>query len=222
MVGIELCLPRQRCRKGSQTDLARADSDVRPCVASESSRPQSVRCARRSAKRIGLSPPVACNALKVHAAKNLSPPARARLSLPPSRPVTEGCLYSIFRCRAGSGGRGMTWCRRCNTKARRSKPRLIPARLPRAEGPDGRYGRRPVRGRQPECLALNGGELRPFNRVQRDERSTTGDSAEQAFKHRARDALGLADLRNIGLRQASMSRGAEARGSEHFLFAHSA
>ena len=55
---------------------------------------------------------------------------------------------------------------------------------------------------------------------------TTGEGAEQAYKHRARDALGLADLRHAlpiartraegehtGLRQASMSRGVEARGS---------
>jgi hypothetical protein len=32
----------------------------------------------------------------------------------------------------------------------------------------------------------------------------------------------LADLRLYGLRHASMSRGVEARGSEHFKFAHSA
>jgi hypothetical protein len=54
----------------------------------------------------------------------------------------------------------------------------------------------------------------------------TGVGAEQAYKHRARDALGWADLRftrrsaqarrRAGLRQASMSRGVEARGSEHF------
>ena len=46
---------------------------------------------------------------------------------------------------------------------------------------------------------------------------TTGGAAEQTFKHRARDALGLADLRKFGLRQASMSRGVEARGSVRTL-----
>ena len=47
-----------------------------------------------------------------------------------------------------------------------------------------------------------------------DERTTTGDRAEQTFKHRARDALGLADLRFNGLQHASMLRGVEVRGSE--------
>jgi hypothetical protein len=54
---------------------------------------------------------------------------------------------------------------------------------------------------------------------------STGGAAEQAFKHRARDALGLGGLAacplkarkseggKYGLRQASMSRGVEARGS---------
>ena len=36
--------------------------------------------------------------------------------------VTEGCLISILRHETGSGGRGMTWWRRCSTTARRSKP----------------------------------------------------------------------------------------------------
>ena len=51
-----------------------------------------------------------------------------------------------------------------------------------------------------------------------------GTALEQAYKHRARDALDLADLRlarrssrsegaTHGLRHASMSRGVEARGS---------
>ena len=35
------------------------------------------------------------------------------------------------------------------------------------------------------------------------------------IKHRARDALGLADLRFNGLQHASMLRGVEVRGSEH-------
>ena len=47
-----------------------------------------------------------------------------------------------------------------------------------------------------------------------DERTTTGDHAEQAFKHRARDALDLADLRLFGLQHASMLRGVEVRGSD--------
>src|SRR5579885_718639 len=38
--------------------------------------------------------------------------------------------------------------------------------------------------------------MAPEDGVERDERTTTGDTAEQTSKHRARDALGLADLRN--------------------------
>ena len=36
--------------------------------------------------------------------------------------VTEGCLISVSRRGAGSGGRGIPSCRRCGTKSRRSKP----------------------------------------------------------------------------------------------------
>jgi hypothetical protein len=46
--------------------------------------------------------------------------------------------------------------------------------------------------------------------------STTEDGVEQTYKHRARDAMETADLRLYGFRQASMSRGVEVRGSEHF------
>jgi uncharacterized RmlC-like cupin family protein len=50
-------------------------------------------------------------------------PARSRaLILPASCLVTEGCLYSIFRRGAGSGGRAMTFRWRCGEAARRSKP----------------------------------------------------------------------------------------------------
>ena len=49
-------------------------------------------------------------------------------------PNTEGCLYSIFRCGAGSGGRGGV------SEMRHHQPpggpsRFVPARLPRATGP---------------------------------------------------------------------------------------
>ena len=40
-----------------------------------------------------------------------------------------------------------------------------------------------------------------------------GIARSKPNKHRARDALGLADLRFYGFRQASMSRGVEVRGS---------
>ena len=70
---------------------------------------------------------------------------------------------------------------------------------------------------QPSSQGHIGGGSRPHDGVVNvTNGSTTEDLAEQAYKHRARDALGLADLRQYGLRQASMSRGVEARGSEHF------
>src|SRR5512147_2409169 len=63
-------------------------------------------------------------------------------------------------------------------------------------------------------------------RADANEKRPPGNAWEQTYKHRARDALGLADLRHAlliartrakgeaqGLRQASMSRGVEARGS---------
>ena len=69
----------------------------------------------------------------------------------------------------------------------------------------------------PSARALNGGVSRPGKRVQRDERTTTGGDAEQTYKHRARDAEEMADLRQYGFRQASMSRGVEVRGSSGTL-----
>jgi hypothetical protein len=134
----------------------------------------------------------------------------------------EGRLISVSRCGAGSGGRGMAFRWRCGEAARRSKPRSARPVRRRVEGPDGRYGRRLVRSFQPECLVLNGRRQR-----KRLNGRLPGTFAEQTYKHRARDALGLADLwlcssrasqeapAGTGLRQASMSRGVEARGSEH-------
>src|SRR5690242_5102909 len=51
---------------------------------------------------------------------------------------------------------------------------------------------------------------------------STGGGAEQASEHRARDALGFGGLAvylpkgGYGLQHASMLRGVEVRGSEHF------
>ncbi len=45
--------------------------------------------------------------------------------------------------------------------------------------------------------------------------STTGDGAEQTLQTPRAGRLGFGGLAVIGLRQASMSRGVEARGSEH-------
>ena len=120
-------------------------------------------------------------------------------------PRTEGCLISIFRHGAGSGGRGMTFRWRCGEAARRSKPRAL-----RPAHAAGRQAvvRRPCR----KARRLKNG-------------SPPGALRSKPNKHRARDALGLADLRHArrrkrrrepDLRKASMSRGVEARGSEHF------
>jgi hypothetical protein len=75
---------------------------------------------------------------------------KPRLLILLSRPIPKGCLYSIFRCGAGSGGRGIRSHRRCGARARRSKPRSSRRVRRRAEGPDGRCGRRFVRNLRPE------------------------------------------------------------------------
>ena len=103
-----------------------------------------------------------------------------------------------------------------------------PARLLRARDPAGdrclaglgqkRAG--PVR------VPLGGHVAVKPQRADANEKRPPGLAWEQTYKHRARDALGLADLRHAlpiartrargehtGLRQASMSRGVEARGS---------
>jgi hypothetical protein len=131
-------------------------------------------------------------------------------------PRTEGCLISVSRRGAGSGGRGMT----CIGDAVQG-PAVQAASSRRANraspGPTGggsRHGQK--------CWAPFGPtavDRRPSNsrgeagRLKRDVHRGRGGAN---LKHRARDALGWADLRLYGLRQASMSRGVEARGSEHF------
>src|SRR5512147_1826664 len=122
----------------------------------------------------------------------------------------------------------MTLHRRCDVRARRSKPQAILSAPAARPGPRWR-----------PCLAGLGqkraGPVRvPFGghvavtpqRADANEKRPPGNAWEQTYKHRARDALGLADLRHAlliaqtrakgeaqGLRQASMSRGVEARGS---------
>jgi len=92
----------------------------------------------------------------------------------------------------------MTLRWRCGEAARRSKPRNVPARpLPRAASGG-------------EASFSNGGRLKW---------KSTGGAAEQASKHRARDAKVRRTCGNTGFRHASASRGVEARGSEHFEFA---
>jgi hypothetical protein len=111
-----------------------------------------------------------------------------------SRLVTEGCLISIFRRGAGSGGRGMTFRWRCGEAARRSKPRAL----------------RPAHAAGRQAVVW-----RPCRKARRLKNgSPPGALRSKPHKHRARDALGLADLRHYRFRQASMSRGVEARGSD--------
>ncbi len=131
--------------------------------------------------------------------------------------VTEGCLYSIFRHETGSGGRGMT----CASEMRAHGPAVeaadVPARQPRATGPRDGRGRRPVTGRWPSDLGLKrwlGGLPIRKERQGCLKGKTTGGAAEQTYqtpragRHRTWRTCGT-----TGLRQASMSRGVEARGS---------
>jgi len=129
-------------------------------------------------------------------------------------------LISVSRRGAGSGGRDMTLHRRCDAKGPAVQAAMVPAR-----------GRRAPRA----LMATPGPRQRGTGKAW----SSTvvwafspliarlpGISRSRPTKHRARDAEGLADLRFAlpiartsvrgeaqGLRQASMSRGVEARGS---------
>ena len=113
-----------------------------------------------------------------------------------SRPVTEGRLISVSRRGAGSGGRDMTLHRRCGAgpggPSRASSG--VPIRTPGAVT----AARRTVLPSQ-ECRRMpgpkDGGvvtqQVSP-SRGGADHRGGCGAS----LKHRARDALGLADLRH--------------------------
>ena len=88
-------------------------------------------------------------------------------------PVPKGCLISVSRRGAGSGGRGMP----CSGDALRKGPAVQAAKHPgarstSAEGPDGHTGT-PVRGAPDVCLVLNGSVGLPTNRT------AAGDLAEQ-------------------------------------------
>jgi hypothetical protein len=111
--------------------------------------------------------------------------------------VTEGCLYSIFRCGAGSGGRGVPpQRRRCGAwgPAAQVASSRRASRAPRgpvmAEAGNRSQVRRPDLGskaveRQPANSKGEAGCLKG---------KSTGGDAEQAYKHRARDALGFGGL----------------------------
>src|SRR4051794_8557828 len=109
-----------------------------------------------------------------------------------SRPIPKGCLCSIFRCGAGSGGRGIRSHRRCGESARRFKPqtfrRVTPAPRPLTAARPDSCQKKPAEG-----LGLNGG-----GQVIREdtlaEWAITGDICGADLKHRARDAIGLGGL----------------------------
>lgn len=114
--------------------------------------------------------------------------------------VTEGCLISVSRRGAGSGGRGMTLRRRCDGAARA------------VQAASSRRASRAPRCYLPEQRWIGGPTIRKERWVAWKVTSTGGET-EQTSKDRARDAIETADLRLFGLRQASMSRGV-ARGSD--------
>ena len=130
-----------------------------------------------------------------------------------SRPRCRGCLISVFQTRGGERWPGTAGVG--DAAPVPAQPRMIPACRSRTPRPL-TAGRPVVQSACPpvECPGFNGGESRTGSSGLRDERPTTGGRCGASLKHRARDALGLADLRHQQtLRQASMSRGVEARGS---------
>ena len=92
--------------------------------------------------------------------------------------------------------------------------RMVPARRLRVTGRDDRQVSA-SHASQPFSPQAVGRCWTPRNgkRGRRLKSLPTGGHAEQAYKHRARDAGETADLRFITTRQASVPRGAEARGS---------
>ena len=107
-------------------------------------------------------------------------------------------MISTPDAEAGSGGRlGALEMRRRFPLPAVQAAQVLACLAARREPTDGRW---PVfvlsEDAGPSAWALNGGVSRPHNGVQRDERTTTGDGAEQTYKHRARDAGDLADLRH--------------------------
>jgi hypothetical protein len=141
--------------------------------------------------------------------------------------MPKGCLISVSRRGAGSGGRDYDLASemRCEGPAAQAAPG--PACPSARRGPV--MAGRQVLPSQEHCLKVPSASLRwevmqqvSSSHGRNDHRGGCGAS----LKHRARDALGLADLRHAlpiartrvkgehtGLRQASMSRGVEARGS---------
>jgi hypothetical protein len=103
--------------------------------------------------------------------------------------VTEGCLISVSRRGAGSGGRGIRRHRRCGAPlggpSREAPGAFDDAPRTLTAGTAG--GLSEISG--PSGLVLNGSEsVMPI--IAR----LPGTFAEQTFKHRARDAIGLGGL----------------------------
>ena len=133
-------------------------------------------------------------------------------------PRYRGVSDQHLQTGAGSGGRGMTLRWRCGGAARRSKPQR-PGALPHVAGPTGNGNPGTVRnvGMPFGPTAV---DRPPRREGRRPEMAIHRGRCGANLKHRARDAMGTADLRNNGLRHASMSRGVEARGSEHLVCAY--
>ena len=136
---------------------------------------------------------------KAHPSKNLSPPPENAPIMRLSRLVTEGCLAGIFRHGAGSGGRGMTLSPEMRRKAaRRSKPRSSRRACRASRRSHWRW--QPARSEVLGTIWIHqrwiGGLPIRKERRGRLKGKSTGGGTEQTYKHRARDALGMADLRH--------------------------
>ena len=139
-----------------------------------------------------------------------------------SRFDTEGCLISISRHETGSGGRGMTWRRRTAPRPGGPSRETSGAHGGAPEGPDGPVlarcqARRPRSGprigRQ-QLRRLNARLPGPSRSKPRNTaRGTPWDLADLRLARRSSKER----RRVYGLRQASMSRGVEARGSGRTL-----
>ena len=138
--------------------------------------------------------------------------------------MTEGCLISIFRYETGSGGRGMTLAlemRRGGPAVQAAEGSRRTGRAPPGPVMAGRKDRSQVRTLKPGPIAV---DRRPSNSQGEAgclkwevHRGRCGAN----LQHRARDALGMADLRRPAerraIRYASVPRGAEACGSVRTL-----
>ena len=140
----------------------------------------------------------------------------------PSRPESEGCLISVSRRGAGSGGREGSVGDAAQSFPPGGPSRAVPACQPHVAGPRDGGCRQPVTGlparpgpeavdRQPANSQGEAGCLKGTVH-----RGLCGANLEtpRAGRH------GLGGLAALGLQHASMLRGIEVRGSEHLVCAH--